>query len=121
MLDSGNALLDPLSQNPVVVVEYDAVRKLIPFELHQIFQQKDDQRLTGELVAASDWADRFRLVMFSSVGSGSDSGLLPSFRPDELVIYEDNGSRSTNNVVIGVVNKKLSQGGEYFALLHPQI
>lgn len=118
LLDSGNSLLDPLSQSPVVVVEYDAVRSLIPIELHPIFQQKTDKQI-AELIVDSGWSERFRLVMYSSVGTGR--GLLPSFRPDELIIYEENGMRSTNNVIIGVVNKSLSQGGEYFALLHPQV
>ena len=118
MVDSGNSLVDPLSQNPVVVVEYGAVRPLIPTELHPIFQQKTD-RLAAELIADSGWSGRFRLVMYSSLGTGH--GLLPSFKPDELTVYEENGTRSTSSVIIGVINKSLSQGGEYCALLHPQV
>jgi stage II sporulation protein GA (sporulation sigma-E factor processing peptidase) len=47
--------------------------------------------------------------------------MLLGFKPDEVQLTENNKLQSIKNIIIGIYNKKLSNDGEYSALIHPDI
>jgi stage II sporulation protein GA (sporulation sigma-E factor processing peptidase) len=122
LLDTGNQLIDPVSQKPVIVAEAGALKALLPETLWlQICQEpfeKNDlySSFTG---LEEEWQSRLSLIPFNSVGK--TDGVLVGLRPDFVTI--DNGvySITTMDVVIGLVNRALSKDGHYSALLQPQI
>ena len=118
LMDSGNSLYDPLSHKPVVIVEYKALYSIIPSLLHPIYENGLDLDCIGEVVSNSPWSGRFRIVSYNSLGG---KGLVPAFKPDNLIIYKGDSEYKTKNVIIGVTLETLSDSGEYAALLHPQI
>lgn len=111
MVDTGNSLVERISGAPVVVVEFDAIRNLLPEALSPIFKKgrlDDIARLED-----TPLQDRFRMVPFSGLGS---NGILPAFFPDKVTVR----GRTVDKVCVAVYGHDLSSGS-YHALIPPQI
>lgn len=116
LVDTGNELFDAISGYPVVIAEYGPLRRLIPPPLGEVFRS-GGAGSTGALLA-SGWAGRFRMIPYSSVGSG---GLLPAFRPDTLILRTGEKEYKTKEVLVAVTADKLSDVGNYHALVGPSL
>ena len=114
-LDTGNGLTDVITGAPVVVAEYAAVEKLIPAGLRDAF--RSGRVDAAGRISASEWAGKFRLVPYGSVGG--TPGLLPAFKPDRLSIREKGNEKDTDDVLVAVCGRKLCDDGSYSALLSP--
>lgn len=121
LIDTGNQLQDPLTNIPVVVVEYAALRHLLPAEVQQAFEKKGEPDIMEvlEALALTPWSTRFRVIPFASLGK--NNGLLMGFRPDRLEILKKDHYVITDRVIVGIYTKELSPEGAYRALLHPDI
>lgn len=94
MIDTGNSLTDLFTGFPVIVAEYNSVKRIIPFEYREFYLKK------GELpYNVNSFSERVRTVPYEAVGGG---GILPAFRPDCIVLC--NGKRKTKieNVIVAV-------------------
>lgn len=121
LIDTANSLYDPISNLPVMVVEYNAIKELLPDDLRKIFEKckENDLALISNIVSGTEWISRFRLVPFSSLGK--ENGMLVGFKPDEVLIKMIEGNKEIRNIIVGVYNKKLSKDESYSALLHPEV
>lgn len=122
LLDTGNQLIDPVSQKPVIVAEAVSLKTLIPENLWpQICQEPLDKYVLYSSFTDLDkeWQSRFSLIPFNSVGKAD--GILIGLRPDFVTINNGEYSITTTDVVIGLINRVLSREGHYSALLQPQI
>lgn len=121
LLDTGNLLLDPLSHSPVIVVEAQALQSILPASLlHMVRTGGDEynlQGLTPDL--EKDWGTRLRVIPFNSVGRSH--GLLLGFRPDGVEIRNKGKTFRRNDVIIGLINRKLTMNGRYQALINPEM
>ena len=120
LVDTGNQLIDPLSQHPVVVVEYEVLRPLLPPEIGDLFgsMRQDHSSLILSL-SNSPYATRLRLIPFQSLGK--ENGLLLGIRPDLIEIHHPTRNQAIKNVVVGISQQRLSPATTYRALLHPQV
>lgn len=121
LIDTGNSLYDPISQSPVIIVEFQAIRSLLPEDVQEIFDKYSDDNLglVSSIMSNSEWVSRFRLIPFTSLGK--ENGMLIGFKPDEVEIIEDDVKKDLRDIIIGVYNKKLSNNDKYKALLHPEL
>lgn len=121
LVDTGNALNEPITKAPVVVAEYASIKELLPAEVQKIFEEdnQNDFNLIARIMSNSEMVTRFRVIPFKSLGR--DNGMLLGFRPDEVQLMEKNKQQNIKNIIIGIYNKKLSHNGEYSALIHPDI
>lgn len=122
LLDTGNQLIDPVSQKPVIVVEAAALKTLIPEVLwREICREPLDQNaLYASLtLLPEEWGSRVSLIPFNSVGK--TGGIMVGLRPELVIILHGKHRITTRAVVLGLVNRALSKEGHYSALLHPQI
>lgn len=121
LIDTGNQLIDPLSQQPVIVVEYEVLRPLLPTEINELVSdgKKLHQPSTLLSLGNTTYAKRLRLIPFQSLGK--ESGMLLGIRPDLIEIYYHNRIQATKDVVLGISHQKLSPTTTYRALLHPQV
>ncbi|NSW90506.1 MAG: sigma-E processing peptidase SpoIIGA [Firmicutes bacterium] len=121
LIDTGNSLYDPLSNMPVIIVEFNAIRNILPSEICKIFEdsKENDFTLMIEQIYSSRWFNRFRLIPFSSLGK--ENGMLIGFKPDYVEIGDDEGKKGISDVIIGIYNKALSKGKHYRALLSPDL
>lgn len=113
LVDSGNQLKDPHTKLPVMVVEREAVRALMPAGSLPDF-------MAGVVdTPGPHWEEGgrpfpLRLVPYRSLGR---QGLLVGFRPDYVILTGPDGPRMRSDIVIGIYDERLSQDGSYSALL----
>lgn len=121
LVDTGNSLHDPLSNLPVIVVEFKAIKDLLPFEIQNIFVESKENDLNSvtSIVSNSTWFSRFRLIPFTSLGM--ENGMLIGFKPDYIEIGEKEEKKGIDNVVVGIYNRALSKNENYKALLSPEL
>ena len=121
LVDTGNSLYDPLTNTPVIVVEFKAIREALPTEIQDIFEKSKENDLgcVTNIVSRSAWFSRFRLIPFTSLGK--ENGMLIGFKPDYIEIGENEEKRGVNNVIVGIYNRALSKNEKYKALLNPEL
>ncbi|MBR6407880.1 MAG: sigma-E processing peptidase SpoIIGA [Clostridia bacterium] len=109
LVDSGNRLRDAVTGLPCAVAEYDSIKRLFDDDAAGFMKSGDLSR--ADLLNRS-WAKRIRLISYDSVGG---EGLLPAFRPDEVMI----GGKKVS-CIVAVKNKSLSKDG-CCALIPPEL
>lgn len=121
IVDTGNSLTDPISKYPVIIVEYNAIKNLLPAEFKDIFSENRIFNFEQLISKIDDinWIKRFRMIPYKALGT--ENGMLIGFRPDNVLIHIDNYNRDMNEIIIAIYNQKLSKTGDYMALLHPDI
>ncbi|MHB1392291.1 MAG: sigma-E processing peptidase SpoIIGA [Clostridia bacterium] len=121
LVDTGNSLKDPITNVPVMIMDYSIIRELLPEEIQKIFEQsgENDLNAIAEIMSISKWATRFRIIPFKSLGR--ENGMLVGFRPDMVTIFDSDRRIQLNNIIIAIYRKNLSKDGEYSALIHPEM
>ncbi len=121
LVDTGNSLHDPLTNAPVVIVEFRAIREILPLEIRQIFDESKENDLNSVIgvVSNTTWFSRFRIIPFTSIGK--ENGILIGFKPDYITIGEDDEKKGVNDVIVGIYNRRLSKDEMYKALLSPEL
>ncbi|MDN5346822.1 MAG: hypothetical protein PWP65_386 [Clostridia bacterium] len=121
LVDTGNSLLDPLTRRPVIIVEYSAIKSLLPTELCREFDSQPDPDLSKIITSleGTPLADKVHLIPFISLGK--KNGMLLGLRPEEVVLLVENRLVKVKDVVLGIYQHRLSPEGNYRALLHPDL
>ncbi len=121
LVDTGNSLHDPLTNMPVVVVEFAAIKELLPEDIRNIFEKDTENDLNSvtTAISCSAWFSRFRLIPFTSLGK--ENGMLIGFRPDYIEIGNENEKKGVRDVIVGIYNRTLSKNEKYRALLNPEL
>ncbi len=107
ILDTGCELEDPLTGFPVMVVEYDRICDIL------------SEKLQGMIVNKSigPVPERIYQIPFSTVKE--DKGMMIAFRPDSVTVVQGKERVVMNRVLVGIIQKKLTENQGYSALLHP--
>lgn len=117
LMDTGNSLTDLMSEKPVLLAEYRAVQKLIPTGLRPVFESPSSAA-SQPLMQSDALRDiHFRMIPFDSVGGG---GLLPAFQTDRILIKGGPNEVCDQGIYVAVSPRPFA-GGEYDALLNPQL
>ena len=124
LLDTGNRLRDPISGYPAVIVEFSAIKNVMPREIRDALESTNgDYEMSGiyEAISSSEWSSRFRIIPFASLGN--EDGMMMGFRPDELTVRHGREILSTSKAVVCVKSgqRPLSTAGDYKAILNPDL
>lgn len=121
LVDTGNSLHDPLTNMPVIVVEFSAIRDILPEDIRNMFEKDiiGDLNKVTTTISCSSWFSRFRLIPFTSLGA--ENGMLIGFRPDYIEIGSENDKKGISDVIVGIYNRALSRNEKYRALLNPEL
>ena len=116
MVDTGNMLKEPITGNPVVVVEKMALYELMPKEI----LNNTEAILGGDFEGIpedikDEYISRLKIIPFSSLGK--QYGMLVGIRPERLEVMSEQQSDEKKNAIIGIYNKSLTKRGEYKALI----
>ena len=71
IVDTGNSLTDPISKYPVIIVEYDAIKNILPVEIRDILlnnQIFNFDQIIAQL-SGSSWVTRFRIIPYQALGT----------------------------------------------------
>lgn len=97
LLDTGNGLQDPISGQPVSIIEADAVQCMEPFE-----EQPG-----------------YRMIPYHSIGKAN--GILPGFRIDQIIICGKMEKVTLEAIMVGIYDGKMSSDNQYQMILHPKL
>ena len=116
MVDTGNLLKDPITGNPVIVVESSLLEKILPLELILNL----DKIIGGEFENVTEeirntYINKLKLIPYASLGK--QNGMLIGIKADEVKIVKEDETHLKNNVIIGIYNKALTKRGEYNGLI----
>lgn len=110
-VDSGNMLKDPITGTPVIVVEKNSLKGLFVDNILDDI----DKILGGEKVVKEPYITKFRVIPFTSLGK--QNGILLGFRPDYVIVEQNDTENEIKNVMIGIYDKSLTRNGTYTALI----
>ena len=121
LLDTGNMLKDPITRNPVIVVEKDILYEIIPYEILNNIERIIGGDIDNTFYDESnvEYISKFRVIPFTSLGK--QNGMLLGFKADKVIVYDDLNEEELENVIIGIYNNKLSKNNKYNALLGLEI
>lgn len=120
LVDTGNSLVDPLTGYPVMIVEAEALKGIIPADIYNWAlnnKASPDDLLKNGL--DQSWNRRLHLIPFKSVGR--ENGILTGFRPDVIKVLMGNDLKEIKDVIVGICGIKLSNNSRYAALLGPAL
>ena len=109
ILDTGNMLKDPITQAPVIVVNKNSIKEIIPQELEKDMEKILGGDLLGK-ISNQNIAKRITVIPYSSIGN--ENGMIIGVKPDKIIIE----NKEIKNVVIGIYEKELSKRKKYEAL-----
>ncbi|MFD2133044.1 sigma-E processing peptidase SpoIIGA [Pseudogracilibacillus auburnensis] len=116
-IDSGNHLVDPLTNRPVVLCD--------ELFLQQFFAKADWNKLYQSIALnkLTDFPESMekRLFIVPFQGVGGNNNYLYTIKPDKLIVHYNNELIETTNVLIGIQLNSLTVDNSYHCLLHPQI
>lgn len=118
-IDTGHQLVDPLTNKPVVIAEYSFIRSCLPEDVRKAVDNHDQKGDLFELLAATSWANRLRLVPFTAVGK--KHGLLVALRSDEMTILYQDKSYVYSGVLVGLHLSPLRTDGGFQILLPAKV
>jgi len=122
LIDTGNSLKEPISQEPVIIAEYNSLKEILPKSLRKIYVEEDHLDLNKIAKVMEEIGDdiKLRLIPFKSIGN--ENGILIGFKPDSISIYLENETRRLKEgIIVAIYNNKLAQDEQYTGLLHPEI
>jgi stage II sporulation protein GA (sporulation sigma-E factor processing peptidase) len=117
LVDTGNSLFEPISRLPVIVVEFQMIKNILPTQLCDLF----NKNLEGDLDTLSKLNPSFNLRVIPYTTIGNPCGIILGFKPEEIKILRGEGNYQMINAIIGIFNGKLSRDSSYGALLNPEI
>ena len=103
LVDTGNTLRDPMTNTPVIVVEYSHINELFKRDEDKILRNCSAEEVILQLPA------QFRLIPFKTIDG---SGFLPAFKPRYVLV---NGKE--RDVLVAICKERVSDGGAYNALI----
>lgn len=116
-IDTGNMLRDPITSMPVIVVEKEILKNILP----DIILNNLNKIIGGDVPKEVykdenlEYITKFRVIPFSSIGKAN--GMLLGFKANKVEVnYEDN-METINNVIIGIYENSLSKKNQYSALI----
>ena len=111
LIDTGNLLKEPITQEDVIIVEKDVLRNLVSQDILDNIEN----------IVSGKWLDsnsiyhyKFKIIPFSSLGN--ENGILLGFKPDYIRLNNELETVKSN-VVIAIYNGKLSKSNLYNSLI----
>lgn len=115
LLDTGNMLKDPISNSPVLVVEKNILKEIIPAEV----LEETEKILGGDVKRNEKYQKRLRIIPFSSIGK--QNGIMIGIKADKVKVTNDIEEIINQNAIICPYDKKMSKQNRYFGLVGPEM
>lgn len=111
IVDTGNFLKEPITKLPVVIVEKNVLKGIIPdYILNNL-----DNIIIGKEIDLNEYASKIRIIPFTSLGK--ENGILLGLKADNLKIEMEGNTIHVKECVIGIYNGVLTKTGKYHGLI----
>lgn len=112
-VDTGNCLCDICSSTPVVICNYNAIERILPQSIKDIFINKNIN------ADANYFRYHIRFIPYKTV---NNEKIVISFKPDRFVLRENSKEIIVNDVYVGLVPESItSVNGSYNIILNPML
>lgn len=111
IIDTGNFLREPITKIPVVVVEKEVLKGVIPEEILNNLSNI----IEGKEIELGKYASKIRLIPFMSLGK--ENGMLIGIKADGITVNIQEDKLFIKNIIIGIYDGSLSKTGKYKALI----
>jgi len=111
IIDTGNFLIDPITKMPVIVVEKEKLKTILPENLIK----NTMNLIQGKEVEIGEYLSKIRIIPFNSLGR--ENGLLLGVKVEGAIINYQGIDKKIHDVIIGIYEHKLSNNGTYSALI----
>lgn len=117
LLDTGNMLKDPITSMPVIVVEKEILKNILPDTILNNLSKIIGGDVPKEVYEDEnlEYITKFRVIPFSSIGK--TNGMLLGFKANKVEVKDEENIETINNVIIGIYENKLSKKNQYSALI----
>ena len=115
MLDTGNMLKDPISNNPVVLIEKKILYDILPKELLENTKNMLGGDFKNNEDLENEYRTRLRIIPFTSVGK--QNGMMLGIKVDEIKVITDIDEVINTNAIVCVYEKEFSKRGKYFGIM----
>ncbi len=120
LIDTGNSLMDPVTQYPVMIAELDGIKELLPAGMAEWLKDwSKTQNVPGASEENFEWKKRVRLIPFHAIGTSN--GMLPGFKPDRICVEKEELQYERTQVVVCICQNKLSTRNQYRAIISPEL
>ncbi|WP_202077010.1 sigma-E processing peptidase SpoIIGA [Caldalkalibacillus salinus] len=116
LIDTGNQLHDPLTKMPVMMLQLDTLKPLLPDSVVTLVEQEKVGEWQG-VDSETEWAERLRIIPYRGVRQGLE--LMAAIKPDNVQVTYEGKTYDACRVLIGVNPQPLSHDGQFEAILHP--
>ena len=113
LVDSGNLLKEPISNQDVIVVQKSSLEDLIDKKILNEATSMIKGSLIGDM-SKELYEYKFKVIPFSSLGN--ENGVLIGFKPDYIKIYSDE-EIIKKDVIVGIYDGALSKTNLYTSLI----
>lgn len=114
MIDTGNLLKEPITGMPVIIVQKEELKDIIPMEILKNVNKIINGDI-DDIKNIEQYISKFRVIPFNSLGK--QNGLLLGIKADKIIVDYDENKIEHNNIIIGVYEKKLCKNDSYKALI----
>ena len=115
LLDTGNMLKDPISNNPVILIEKKMLYDILPKEI----LENTSNMLGGDFkesdTLSNEYRTRLRIIPFTSVGK--QNGMMLGVKADEVIVITDVDEIINDNAIVCIYEKEFSKRKKYFGLM----
>lgn len=119
LIDTGNSLMDPVSQCPVMIAELESIKELLPDGMVKWLEDWTRMKIADSHDDDSEWIKRIRLIPFRAIGT--KNGMLPGFKPDSVCIEKEELYFERTQVVVCISHNRLSSKEQYRAIISPEL
>lgn len=116
-MDSGNHLVDPMTQTPVIIVDQTLLEHWFDHQEIELLKAEYEQIQNGSLAQLS--YDGFRLLPYQGVNG--NYMLMLVFKPKSIHIHLEETAIEYQKVLIGIQFGHLAADNSYHCLLHPHL
>ena len=117
LLDTGNLLKDPITSMPVIIVEKDILKNILPDNIINNLNKIIGGDVPKEVYEdeSLEYITKFRVIPFSSIGK--ENGMLLGFKANKVTVDQEENTEIIENVIVGIYENKLSRKNQYSALI----
>lgn len=118
-LDTGNGLKDPMTGKPVIVGDYNVIKKGLKESYRTCIEEyRRTNQLNYEMIETKELC-LLRWIPYQSVGK--KNGMMIGVLCNECVIQDGKQEVNHEKIVVAFPEHDLSPRQEYFVILHPEL
>jgi len=120
LVDTGNQLIEPITNRPISIIEHKIVKNILPTIVNTIYANSSCNIADyHELLNKYSSLNSFTIINYRGIGSGQQ--YLLAFKPDLITISTEEGDINFNNGLIAITTQALSGINDFNAIIHPDL